>query len=314
MNILELFAGIGGISHALREFAEPACFVEICEHATRVLNKNHPDVPVFPDVTTFDGTAWSGVDILTAGFPCTGFSTAGKKEGFGNSASGLYSEVVRITKECLPKIVFLENSHVLGKPENERVIRDTLGELGYDVKTMVCKSHEVGALHRRYRWFCLAVKSDTDVNISFPTHERFSWDVCEPEKQIPKNSRTNIVNCRLLGNSVVPEQIYYAFVSLWSKHKNVDTRYIPYKREPLNIKLFHEKSVNKRDNMMKTNVIKPYYSTIVRNTPPVGGKCLTPRTSKMLPVQIQFSKDGNVMWYMNNDWVAWLMGYPAGFL
>lgn len=71
-----MFAGVGGITHALRGFATPAMYCEIDPHAQAVLRKlmaqgKLPKAPIHSDVTTLSGNSLRGkVDLITAGFPC----------------------------------------------------------------------------------------------------------------------------------------------------------------------------------------------------------------------------------------------------
>lgn len=80
---LDLFTGVGGFAHALRDLAEPVAYCEIDEHAiavlrTRMADGSLPSAPICPDVASLTAT-WleeqnSGpVDLITAGFPCQGF-------------------------------------------------------------------------------------------------------------------------------------------------------------------------------------------------------------------------------------------------
>jgi hypothetical protein len=98
MRALELFAGVGGITHGLRGYVEPIAFVEYEKDAAEFLATRGK--PVHGDVREFDATEYKGnIDIVTAGWPCTGFSTGGKGGGFDHEASGLFVEVVRPRRE-----------------------------------------------------------------------------------------------------------------------------------------------------------------------------------------------------------------------
>lgn len=222
LDTLELFAGIGGITYGLRGFAKPAAFVEWNDEAKNVLKRHK--VPIFDDVTTFDATSFKDkVDMVSAGWPCTGFSTAGHGTGFSHEASGLFVEVVRVIKECQPNFVFLENSHVLAQTRFLKVVLSSLDELGYDARWMSCKSTCVGAIHERHRWFCLAVKRGfvPPTLTSQVKHKRFDWDSDEPAKQVPKNTEENKMMIRLAGNSVVPDQIRFVFKKLYSGFSSI---------------------------------------------------------------------------------------------
>ena len=53
------------------------------------------------------------VDVLCAGWPCPGFSVAGRGEGFDHEGSGLWVEVIRLVRELGPRYVVLENVSAL---------------------------------------------------------------------------------------------------------------------------------------------------------------------------------------------------------
>ena len=67
------------------------------------------EAPIWSDVATFDGVPWRGrVDIVTAGFPCQPFSTAGNGQGTADPR-WIWPHIARIVGECRPAQVFLEN-------------------------------------------------------------------------------------------------------------------------------------------------------------------------------------------------------------
>jgi DNA (cytosine-5)-methyltransferase 1 len=81
MNHLDLFSGIGGFSLGLEATGgfKTVGFCEIEPYCQQVLKRHWPDVPIYNDVRGFkhDGA----VDIVTGGYPCQPFSTAGKRKG-----------------------------------------------------------------------------------------------------------------------------------------------------------------------------------------------------------------------------------------
>lgn len=83
---------------------ETVAFCEFEEHAQKVLKKHWPDVPIYDDVRTLDGIQFRGtVDVVCGGFPCQDLSGAGKRKGFDGERSSLYTEMLRIISECLPR-------------------------------------------------------------------------------------------------------------------------------------------------------------------------------------------------------------------
>lgn len=93
LRSLDLFSGIGGFSHALRGIARPVAYCEIDSFATSVLRARMaggdlPEAPLCPDIVQLnrswlDANADGGaeVDVVTAGFPCQGFSRLGLLKG-----------------------------------------------------------------------------------------------------------------------------------------------------------------------------------------------------------------------------------------
>ena len=120
MNVLDLFAGIGGFTLGLEKAGfTTVAFCEIDSYAQKVLKKNWPGVPIYDDVRqiTADRLISDGirVDVITGGFPCQDVSLAGAKGGMDGGRTRLFQEIMRLLKELrkrfgvLPHTVFLEN-------------------------------------------------------------------------------------------------------------------------------------------------------------------------------------------------------------
>ena len=337
LHALDLFSGIGGITYGLREIVTPIAYIEKNKDAQDFLKQKHPETPVFDDVCSFDAMRLKGqVDIITAGWPCTGFSVAGKGTGFDHEASGLFTEVIRITKECEPKYVFLENSHVLSALENVRVVVDAFDELGYDCRWLTCQATCVGALHQRKRWFCLVNKRNVDTKIYIHDVSKFDWTMNEPDRQIEKYSVVNRNLLGFLGNAVVPDQVRYAFATLVNlstlKMKLNEKNGFSVNGKITMFKLNHQKTppldivISPRRNeesfavrcdttkILTQPVIAAFWSTptyMMRHSK--SPRTLTKRSSKMLSAQVAFTEGGKHGWYLNPEWVCWLMGFPNDY-
>jgi DNA (cytosine-5)-methyltransferase 1 len=113
------------------------------------------EAPVWSDLRTCDGSLWRGkVDILTAGYPCQPFSTAGLRRGTEDPRH-LWPEVARILRETAAPVLVAEN--VLGHLSLgfDTVQRELQG-MGYQVASGIYSAAEVGASHIRQRLFILA--------------------------------------------------------------------------------------------------------------------------------------------------------------
>ena len=117
--------------------------------------------PVHTDVKTFPFAEFRGcVDILSGGFPCQPFSSAGKRKGVEDPRH-LFPYIAEGIRECQPSIVFLENVEGIlscrtgdGEPVLQYVLR-TLEGMGYRATAGVFSATEVGAPHQRKRVYIL---------------------------------------------------------------------------------------------------------------------------------------------------------------
>lgn len=149
-----LFSGIDGLDMAVRQVfgAETVWFCEYEKACRQVLERHHPDTPIYEDVRELDDPP--RVDILSGGYPCQPFSKAGSRKG-AEDPRHLWPEFARLIRLLRPRYAVLENvaGHLsLGFDE---VLCD-LAEAGFDAEWIVIRASDAGAPHRRERLFCLA--------------------------------------------------------------------------------------------------------------------------------------------------------------
>lgn len=161
MKHLDLFSGIGGFALAARWMGwETIQFVEIDKFCQKVLNKNFPNIPIHDDIKTFDGSKYRGtIDILTGGFPCQDLSSSGTGQGISGSRSGLWHEMLRVSIECKPSVIVIENSPNLLTKGFEKVLHP-LSEEGYNVEWQCLYASDVGQPHGRERVFIVAYSNE----------------------------------------------------------------------------------------------------------------------------------------------------------
>lgn len=158
MRHVDLFSGIGGFALACRWLGvETVGFCEIEDYPQRVLRKNFPGVPIHGDIRTLTKEIideWGGCDLITGGFPCQPFSTAGKRRGTEDDRH-LWPEMFRVIDECRPRFVLGENVANFSNMALEETCLD-LESIGYEVRPVVVPAVSVGAIHQRSRTWIMA--------------------------------------------------------------------------------------------------------------------------------------------------------------
>lgn len=184
MNVLELFAGVGGFRVGL-EKASPI-FKTLWSNQFEPSRKSQDAFEVytchFPDSENWNEdislisderfSALNGkVDLIVGGFPCQDYSVARTKkdeQGIEGKKGVLFWEIIRATKLSNPKYLLLENvDRLLKAPSKQRgrdfaVMLRAFADLGYGVDWRVINPAEYGWCQRRKRVFLFVYRKDTD--------------------------------------------------------------------------------------------------------------------------------------------------------
>ena len=153
-KLLDLFSGIGGFSlGAERNGIETIGFVEKDKFCQKVLKKHWSDVPIIDDIRKVNGKDFGTATIISGGFPCQPFSTAGKRRGTDDDRY-LWDETIRVVAECKPRWFIGENVEGLINIQDGMVLRsvqDDLEREGFQVQCLVIPASGIGAWHQRKR-------------------------------------------------------------------------------------------------------------------------------------------------------------------
>ena len=158
MNHGSLFSGIGGFDLAAEWMGWHNEFhCEWMPFPRKVLNHYWPNSKSYEDITKTDFTIHRGtIDILTGGFPCQPYSSAGKRLGKEDERH-LWPHMLRVISEVKPTYVVGENVRGLTNWNGGMVFEEVCIDLesqGYEVQPILLPACAVGAPHRRDRvWF-----------------------------------------------------------------------------------------------------------------------------------------------------------------
>jgi len=164
VNGLAICAGVGGlelgIDLATSDGYRCVGFIEREAYAATVLvgrmaDKTLDPAPIWDDLKTFDGEAYRGkVDIISAGFPCQPWSTAGSRKGFKDKR-WIWDDIAEIIRSVGPSLVLLENVPGLISGGGLDPVLGSLAEMGFDAEWGCFTAAETGAPHKRERVFIL---------------------------------------------------------------------------------------------------------------------------------------------------------------
>lgn len=182
LNILELFAGVGGFRVGL-ENSNPDLYKtkwsnqwepsRKSQDAFEVYSYNFPDsenINRSIDDITNEKFESMDADIIVGGFPCQDYSVARSKKhemGIEGKKGVLFWQIIRATTYSKPEYLILENvDRLLKSPSQQRgrdfaVMLSAFNNLGYSVEWRVINAAEYGGVQRRRRVFFFVYRNDT---------------------------------------------------------------------------------------------------------------------------------------------------------
>lgn len=195
-RFIDLFAGIGGFHHALKQLGgECALAVELDDEARAVYQASFPEMDSaaiqadirsltratpHPDAEELDVDSIRERvpehDVLCAGFPCQPFSKSGFQKGVRDRTRGtLFFDVMSIVIARQPRFVILENVRNLAGPRHKDTwwtIVESLRDAGYVVSDQpavlsphLLSERDGGAPQVRDRVFILAYRARPGVAV-----------------------------------------------------------------------------------------------------------------------------------------------------
>ena len=174
MNVIDLFAGCGGLSKGFMDAGYNILIgVDTEQAALNTFARNHDGAIAMKadlsDEKSFDeikkAVGDHEVDIIIAGPPCQGFSLTGPRN-FDDARNSLYLAVIEIVKRYKPKGFIIENvpgmATLYGGQIKEEVL-NRFRKLGYNIDCKVLCAADYGVPQLRRRLIFMGIRQDIGV-------------------------------------------------------------------------------------------------------------------------------------------------------
>lgn len=162
LTLGSLCTGYGGLEMATQTLfdAELAWVADNDPAVATVLEERMPGIPNYGDFTEANP---SSVDVVTAGFPCQPLSGAGRRKGIDDER-WLWPAIEALISRMdpRPRLLLLENVPGLLTINEGHAMADVvhgLARLGFVGRYRLLQASDLGACHRRRRWFCIATNT-----------------------------------------------------------------------------------------------------------------------------------------------------------
>jgi DNA (cytosine-5)-methyltransferase 1 len=203
-NAISLFSGLGGDSLGI---TQAGCSIIAYNELKPTFCKSHDaNFPhsklihngVIHDISKLKDEVFlkytGKTDIVFAGFPCQGFSSAGKKKD-DDPRNTMFLEFLRATKLIKPNMIIGENvKGLLSRQTSNKelyidIIVSEFEKIGYNIIFQVFKCEEFGIPQKRERLIILGIKKDNP----------YGWITSFPKKLSTKPNLLNIINYDMTG-------------------------------------------------------------------------------------------------------------------
>lgn len=176
MNVISLFAGIGGLDSGFIQNGFDVIWAnDFDKYAVQTYKANYKNPIILGDLNQIKLESIPNADVIIGGFPCQPFSMMGEMKGFEDTRGTLFFRIVEIIKNQIsrgnkPKALVLENVRNLKLHDNGntfKVIKKTLEDLGYTVYDKILNSADYGIPQTRNRTFIVCF-SNNKTQFNYP--------------------------------------------------------------------------------------------------------------------------------------------------
>lgn len=207
-----LFSGIGGFDLAAHWMGWDNIFhCEWNPFGQKVLKHHFTNSISYNDITKTDFSIHEGsIDIISGGFPCQPYSTAGLRKGKADERH-LFPEMLRAIKEIKPRWIIGENVRGLVSWNGGMVFNEVCDDLereGYEVQPFLIPAAGVNAPHQRQRVWFIAYSNDKGRSGEFREVQKENGEISERNNNAEfsnTNVKHNFSNSESIGQEYALE-------------------------------------------------------------------------------------------------------------
>ena len=213
IKAISLFSGLGGDSLGLKNAGcQVIAYNELDKNFCLSHDKNFPDSEQINENGSNDITKISDeniakyngiVDVIFAGFPCQGFSNAGKKLD-NDPRNTLFREFLRFARITQPSMIIGENVKGLlsrktssGEPYVDVIVSE-FEKIGYNVNYKVLKTEKYGIPQKRERLIIIGTLKDN----------KYNWTSKFPDELTMKPNLKNIIKYDMRNTLKVDSKLF----------------------------------------------------------------------------------------------------------
>lgn len=178
MRTLDIFSGGGGSSYGARNGgAQIVCGIDMCKTATATYADNFPGAEVITsrleDVRTSKLRDRIGnIDLLLASPECTNHTCAKGSAPRSESSRATAMQTLRFAKAFNPRFIVMENVIHMRPWSRYGELKDSLGDLGYNIREFVLDASDFSVPQSRRRLFIVCDREEIVPEIRVPTKRK----------------------------------------------------------------------------------------------------------------------------------------------
>ena len=326
LKAISLFSGMGGDTLGLHNAGvEVIAYSEINKKFRKTHEINFENCKVLGEDVNSDITKISdeeilklknSVDIIFAGFPCQGFSNAGKKK-LNDPRNTLFKEFVRTTKLLKPKIIIGENvKGLLSRKTSDQknyidVITNEFAKLGYKCIYQIFKCSDYNIPQSRERLIILGIHNEhiNRFKLEFPTKEKKDKEKCSLKNIIKFDMTGSIkINKSCFDFTSIPDE---CIIKDLNNEENENNPH-PYLVSKVNSNVLEYKEKTYKSLLSFGKRISPIHIEIIDIRKPSKTIICTYNHQPRLMVPLQ-NKNGYYLRTLLPDELKQIQGFPEDY-